>query len=31
MIYVVGPGMYNWDIGFDTTKKKNESLMFTIL
>jgi hypothetical protein len=23
--------MYNWDVGFESTKKKNESLMYTIL
>jgi hypothetical protein len=28
---IIGPGMYNWDVGFDSTKKKNESLMYTIL
>jgi hypothetical protein len=27
----IGPGMYNWDVGFESTKKKNESLMYTIL
>lgn len=27
----IGPGMYNWDIGFEAAKKKNESLMYTIL
>jgi hypothetical protein len=27
----IGPGMYNWEVGFESTKKKNESLMYTIL
>ena len=30
-LYNPGPGMYNWDCGFDSARKKSQSLMFNIL